>query len=282
MTKPALQNGRRKPEDGLWLGRVLPPVARLVVSAVLLLPLVPLVIWSFAGRWVFPDLVPAEWGLRGWLYLTSPAARVGEAMINSLVVAGATTGIALAIGLPAARVLARSMVPGRRWFELLLLLPVVVPPMAAAMGIQIVFIRLGLSDTLLGVVLVHLIPVLPYVVLTLTGVFANVDPDYEAQARTLGAGRWQVWRRVIVPAVLPGVVVSALFAALISWSQYLLTLLVAGSAVRTLPVILLAFVNSGDYAVAAALSLVFVAPALLAQLLTARYLTGQNAAIARL
>jgi putative spermidine/putrescine transport system permease protein len=261
---------------------VLTHTARLVLSAVLLLPLVPLVIWSFAGRWVFPDLVPAEWALRGWLYLTSPAARVGEAMVNSLVVAGATTGIALMIGLPAARALARGTFPGRRWFERLLLLPVVVPTLAAAMGIQVVIIRLGLNDTLLGVILVHLIPVLPYVVLTLTGVFANVDPDYEAQARTLGAGRWQVWLSVIVPAVLPGVVVSALFAALISWSQYLLTLLVGGGAVRTLPVILLAFVNSGDFAVAAVLSLVFIAPALLAQVLTARYLTGQSAAIARL
>jgi putative spermidine/putrescine transport system permease protein len=89
-------------------------------------------------------------------------------------------------------------------------------------------------------------------------------------------------RRVIVPAVLPGAVVSALFAALISWSQYLLNLLVAGGAVRTLPTILLAFVTGGDYAAAAALSLAFVAPAFLTQALTAGYLTGQSAAIARL
>lgn len=257
-------------------------VLRIALVAGLLVPLVPLVLWSFAGRWVFPDLLPTEWAGRGWAYLASPPARVGEALLNSVVIAAATTLIALLIGLPAARALSRENLPGRRGFELALLLPALVPALAAAMGMQVVIIRLGLTDSLLGVVLVHLIPVLPYVILTMAGVFANYDPDFEAQARTLGAGRWQVWRMVIVPAVLPGVVVSALFAALISWSQYLLTLLVGGGAVRTLPVILLAFVNSGDYAVAAALSLVFIAPALAAQALTARYLTGQGVAVARL
>ncbi len=66
--------------------------------------------------------------------------------------------------------------------------------------------------------------------------------------------------------ILPGIIVAALFAFLISWSQYLLTLLIGGGTVLTLPVLLLAFANSGDYAITAALSLVFIAPAVVALL----------------
>ncbi|MEI2691740.1 MAG: ABC transporter permease subunit [Anaerolineae bacterium] len=67
----------------------------------------------------------------------------------------------------------------------------------------------------------------------------------------LGAGPWRIFWHVTLPAIFPGVVVAALFAFLISWSQYLLTLLIGGGSVITLPVLLLAFANSGDYAITA-------------------------------
>jgi len=130
-----------------------------------------------------------------------------------------------------------------------------------------------------GVILVHMIPVLPYTILILAGIFANYDVDYEHQARVLGAGSWTVFWRVTLPMILPGIIVAALFAFLISWSQYLLTLLIGGGQVLTLPVLLLAFANSGDYAITAALSLVFIAPAVVALLFSARYLTGGHAAL---
>ena len=153
------------------------------------------------------------------------------------------------------------------------------PVIAVAMGIHVAFLRWGLADTLLGVVLVHLIPVMPYMVLTLTSTFANYDLDYEAQARTLGARPWQVWWHITLPTIWPGLMVGSLFAFIISWSQYLLTLLVGGGQVLTLPVLLFAFANSGDNAITAALSLVFIAPALLLFLFTSRYLTGRHAAL---
>ena len=134
---------------------------------------------------------------------------------------------------------------------------------AVAMGIHVAFLRVGLADTKVGVILVHLIPVMPYMVLTLTSVFANYNLDYEGQARTLGARPWQVFIHVTLPAIWPGLMVGCLFAFIISWSQYLLTLLIGGGEVITLPVLLFAFANSGDNAITAALSLVFIAPALL-------------------
>jgi putative spermidine/putrescine transport system permease protein len=249
------------------------------LTAVLLLPLVPLMIWAFSQRWLYPDVLPSEWGLRAWRYILNPNTRVLAALANSLVVALAVTGLSIVVALPAARMLGLARFRGKTLVEFLLLAPTVVPAFAAAMGIQVLFIRYGLADTLIGVILVHLIPVLPYTVLILAGIFANYDVDYEHQARVLGAGSWRIFWHVTLPAILPGVIVAALFAFLISWSQYLLTLLIGGGSVITLPVLLLSFANSGDYAITAALSLVFIAPAIVALLLSTRHLTGHNAAL---
>lgn len=247
------------------------------LTGVLLLPLLPLIIWAFSQRWLFPAPLPSEWGLRAWRYILDPNTRVLDALANSLAVALIATVLALLIAIPAGRVLGLARFRGKTLVEFLILAPTVVPAFAAAMGIQVLFIRYGLADTLAGVALVHLIPVVPYTVLILAGIFANYDLDYEHQARVLGAGSWRIFWHVTLPAIFPGVVVAGLFAFLISWSQYLLTLLIGGGSVITLPVLLLSFANSGDYAITAALSLVFIAPALLALLFSTRHLAGQSA-----
>ena len=92
----------------------------------------------------------------------------------------------------------------------------------------------------------------------------------------LGAGPWQRLRHVTLPAVRPALVVSALFAFLISWSEYILTLLIGGGTVRTLPLLLFAAIGSSDLTAAAALSLVIGLPPLVLVALTARHLTGDR------
>jgi putative spermidine/putrescine transport system permease protein len=102
------------------------------------------------------------------------------------------------------------------------------------------------------------------------GVFANYNPDFEDQARSLGASTRQVVSRVMLPFMFSGVMVAGLFSFLLSWSQYLSTLIIGGGQITTLPVLLFALMGSGDRPVAAAVSLVFVAPALGALIITAR------------
>jgi putative spermidine/putrescine transport system permease protein len=264
--------GARATRLARWLVR-----AGIVVAV--LLPLVPLLIWSLSFRWYFPDPLPSAWSGRAWAYVFSPTSRVLPALGYSGVVGTAVTLLSLLIGLPAGRALGLHQFRGKTAVHFLILAPTIIPPIAVAMGVHVAFIGYGLADTLPGVILVHLIPVLPYVVLILSGVFANYNPDYEAQARVLGASRPQVLRRVTLPTIKPGLIVAALFAFIISWSQYLLTLLIGGGRVITLPLLLFSFANSGDYPITAALSLVFIAPALIFLAFTSRYLGGEEAAM---
>ena len=138
-----------------------------------LLPLLSQVIWSFAGSWFFPALWPQQWGVKAWRYLLSPSSQVGEALLNSTLLACTVVCLAVLIGLPAARVLGLYHFRGKQWITWLITAPLFVPTLVVIMGIHILFIRYNLADTFLGVVLVHLIPALPYFILVMSSVFAN-------------------------------------------------------------------------------------------------------------
>jgi putative spermidine/putrescine transport system permease protein len=161
---------------------------------------------------------------------------------------------------------------GRQLAWLLLFLPTVIPPLAIGMGLNILFLRIGLAGTILGVVLAHIIPTLPYSILTLSGAFARFDENYEFQALALGASPWQVFLKVTLRMMAPSLVVATLFAFLISWSQYLLTLLIGGGQIITLPILLFSAASGGNPSTIAILSLLFIAPPIVVIAATARQL----------
>lgn len=258
-----------------WLTRAV--VLGVIVSVTV--PIAVLLVWSFAFRWSFPDVIPEQWGLDAWSYTFGTSSQVGEGLWNSLVVGLIVTALAIVIGLPAGRALGQYRFRGKGAIEGLLLLPIVVPVIVAPMGIHVIFIRLGLTGTHLGVSLIHLIPAVSYFVLIMASVFANYATELEETARTLGAGRIQVFFRITLPSIGPGLAVAAMFAFLVSWSQYVPTLLIGSGRVITLPLVLFPFITGSDHATAAAVSLVFVAPAILVMLITSRRLAADPAPV---
>lgn len=249
----------------------------LTALTAVLLPFLPLFLWSFTNKWFYPELLPGEFGIRAWSYVFGTAGgQILEGLFHSFSIALTTTLIALLIGLPAGRALGLYDFAGKRLVALLLILPVVVPPLSVAMGLHLWFIRLGLAETYAGVVLVHLTFCLPYATFVMWGVFSDYSPAFEQQARSLGANRRQVALQVMLPMILPGIWTAALFSFLLSWSQYLSSLIIGGGKMLTLPILLFSLMDSGDRPVAAAVSLVFIGPALLVLLTSARYLGRQG------
>ncbi len=250
----------------------------LAVAALLVaLPFLPLFLWSFAGEWRFPALLPTGWSLRGFQALAEPGSRVIEATINSLVVGGAATAASVAVGLPAGMALGRYEFRLKGLVVFFVLLPILVPPLASTMGVHLTFIRLGLADTAFGVFLVHLVPTVPYTTVILASVFAERGVELEEAARTLGATPWQAFLRVTLPGVAPGVAVAALFAFLVSWSQYILTVLIGGGNVITLPMLLFSAARGSDPVLTSVLALIFVLPAILALVAALRFLKAGDA-----
>jgi putative spermidine/putrescine transport system permease protein len=190
------------------------------------------------------------------------ASGAGEAVVNSLTVGLAATAVALVIAWPAARAIGERRLRRPGPVRVLLGMPLIVPPLATGTGLAEWFIRLGLADTLAGLTLAHLVPVVPYVVLILASAFTEDVRALEEVAAVHGAGPGRRLATVTLPAVAPALAVAALLGFLVSWSQYGLSLAVGGG-IPMLPLLLVPFVDS-DPQVAAVLGLVFLGPALLA------------------
>lgn len=248
-------------------GTVRARVATVAVAAYVL-PLAVLVVRAGADVWRAPAVVPQRWGGRAIDYVASGPAGTLRALTTSAVVALVTVAVATVIAWPAARTIGERGIRRSGWVVVLLALPLLVPEFATGTGLASWLIRLGLADTRTGLVLAHLVYVLPYVVLVLAPAFGPAVRALEEAADSLGAGRWQrVWH-VTLPAVRAPLATAVLLGALVSLSQYGTSLAVGGGR-PTLPLILVPFVQT-DPQVAAALALVFLVPAVGALALAVR------------
>ena len=241
------------------------PIFNLILAAAglcILLPMALLLVGSAAARWPWPDLLPEEYSLRTVRELlfgtASLPALVGSSTLLALVVAVLGT----AVGLLTARATELYDIPGKSLVRFGTFLPLLVPGTVFAMGIQITLIRLGLADTAAGVVLVHTIVAMPYCITILTDVTRAVGVKYEEQAAVLGAGPVRAFFQASLPALLPGVLSSMSMGFILSSSQYFTTLMVGGGRVRTLALVLVPYIQSGDRSLSAIYSVAFAGSAL--------------------
>jgi putative spermidine/putrescine transport system permease protein len=152
--------------------------------------------------------------------------------------------------------------PGKKLVSMASFLPLLVPGTVFAMGIQITLIKLGLSDTLTGVVIVHLIAAVPYCITIMTDVTRAVGDKFEQQAMVLGAGPLRAFFEGTLPSLLPGILASMSMGFVLSYSQYFTTLMVGGGRVKTIALVLVPYIQSGDRALSSVYCVAFVASAL--------------------
>lgn len=238
------------------------PALVVVVALAALVPVLTLLVRAAADEWRSPRVLPQRLGTRGVEAAFADASGAREAILNSVMVGVAATAIAIVIAWPAARAIGERRLARTGPVWVLLGLPVLVPPYATGSGLTEWFIRLGIADTQAGLVIAHLVPVLPYVVLILAGGFSPEVRDLEEAAAVHGVGQIRRVAFVTLPAIAPVLAVAALLGFLVSWSQYGLSLAVGGG-IPMLPLLLVPFVAS-DPQVAAVLALVFLAPAVTA------------------
>jgi trehalose transport system permease protein len=239
-----------------------------------LFPLYLLVMVSVApGHAIFgerPDLWVSEPTLRFWGRVIE-RGDLWAPLAKSLVVACATTALALAIAAPGAYVVARLSAGLRYGLVLGLLATRMFPEFAIGVSVATHFARLGLVDTALGLVLAHLITALPFVAWILVGTFEGIPRDLEEAASVDGASRLVTLGRVIFPAAAPGIAVAALFVWLGSWNDFLYARLLTTSE-NTLPLQVFQAIDRGARQQMAAVATVLVVPIFLVVALLQRHL----------
>ncbi|MFN2398161.1 MAG: ABC transporter permease [Gemmatimonadaceae bacterium] len=221
-------------------------------------PLVMLAIWATSGQWLFPALLPATLTLDGWR--NPGASALGHALGTSGALAVTTGVVGCALALPVGRALSRLSGWRRHAAAAAVFLPVAAPPLALGTGLQVVALSAGLGGTAAGVLLAHLVPTVGYLSLYFLGTFTLFDAHAEAEARTLGATPWQTWWRVTIPLLRRQIGEAMAIGFLISWTQFALTLVVGGGAVRALPLEVFAMVRAGQDRAAAIGALLLILP----------------------
>jgi len=226
------------------------------------LPMGLVLLWSITERWPWPGLLPESYSLRTVKELLFGSAKLPQLLCSSIFLALTVALLGTAIGILTARATELYHFPGKKLVHLASFLPLLVPGTVFAMGIQITLIRLGLSDTITGVVIVHLIAAVPYCITIMTDVTRAVGDKLEQQAMVLGADPLRAFFQVTVPSLLPGILSSMSMGFILSYSQYFTTLMVGGGRIKTIALVLVPYIQSGDRALSAVYSVAFVGSAL--------------------
>ena len=196
-------------------------------------------------------------------------------IVNSLIVAGISTLVVLAVGTLAAYSLSR--LKWARWVSGLFLgwtmLFNTIPVLTVVGPWYLMFQQIGLYDTLLGLILTHIAINLPMTVWLMMTFFNDIPPDLEEAARVDGATQAQAFRRVILPLVVPGLIASGVLAFVFSWNEFSVALNLTSRGTATVPVGIANFaeqyeVQNGNMAAAAVLSTI---PALILMMFGQRF-----------
>lgn len=167
------------------------------------------------------------------------------ALQHSLTIALIATGLSVAFGTLLAYGASRyGLLSERRMFNLLMLR--MIPPIVVAAPLTLYYSALHLLDSVTGLVIVYVITTLPYSVWMTKSFIDEIPLEVEQAAAILGASRWRTIWEVVVPLVRSGVVATFMFVLILTWSEYLMALILTKTEVVTLPVQLAKYEGSSE------------------------------------
>ena len=236
-------------------------------------PLLWLGVRAFAGNWTFPNLLPDDWTLRWWQVVVNDGA-LGIAVQNSLFFAPLTVLVSAIICLPAAYAFARFDFPGRRFFLISLFATNAFPKMGLFVTLAALFYALNLMNTILGILVVHVLGTVVFMTWIPAAAFAAVPRNLEEAARDAGASKLRVFASVTLPMALPGIIVAAVMSFLASFDEAQGTYLVGAPAFMTMPTQMYSLVLNYPTQVAAVFSILLAIPSVALMLAAHKHILG--------
>ncbi len=222
------------------------------------LPVVVLILSALSSSWAFPEIVPASFDLRSLRYLAQHHRDIGLSLLSSCLYSFGAVVLTFAMTILPAKLFARTAFRGKSLLEGLFLAPALIPPMAFALGAHYIFLRVGIADTMAGVILILAMISYPYMLRALTAGYQAYGEQFELCARNLGASSWRTLLVVELPLLLPALIAGATIVFLVAFSEYFLVFLIGGGTVPSYSGYIFPLLNSSDKSVASLLTLVFL------------------------
>ncbi|QOZ44666.1 carbohydrate ABC transporter permease [Bradyrhizobium sp. CCBAU 53340] len=195
------------------------------------------------------------------------------AILNSLIVAGVSSGIAIVLGTLCAYSLARFGTGGEN-LAMWIISQRMIPPIAVVFPIFLIYVYFGLVDGYFGLILLYTAFNLPYVIWMMRGYIVDVPLELEESALVDGLNRWEVIWKVVFPMVRPGLMATSVFTFVFAWNDFLFALVLTRTEVITFPVMLTHYFGgqSNFWAKIAAMSVLGTLPIFIAVSVMQRYL----------
>ena len=195
-------------------------------------------------------------------------------LINSLVIAICTTGLALVLGIPAAFALARFEFRGKKDLWFWFITNRMVSPIVLALPFFLIARNLGMLDKHITLILIYLTFNLPIVIWIVTDQFRSLPYDLDEAARLEGASQYRIMRSILLPLAMPGVAVSAIFSFIFSWNELMFGLILTRTEAKTAPAMAVSFMEGYNlpYGKIMATSTLIVIPVLIFALIASKHL----------
>jgi len=201
----------------------------LVTLIFLLWPIVIVVIISFSND-QYLRFPPSGYSFRWYENFLSTDPTWLAATVRSFIAASLTAVVSVLLAVPTALASVRSRFRGKGWIELMLLAPLLISPMISTIALYLWVAPLGFVGTIAGLVVGHVVLALPYAVLNISISVKALDARLEQAAASLGASDWQVFRRVTLPLLAPGIIAAGFFSFLTSFDDVIVSMFMSGNA----------------------------------------------------
>ncbi|MCZ8516639.1 ABC transporter permease subunit [Paenibacillus filicis] len=258
---------------GLGPRKIIEFIVLVVFIIFFLGPLLNLAILAFTGTWNYPDVLPHQWSLKWWTFVFQQED-IAKSIGLSFLIASIVTGLSIVLCIPAAYAFARIRFPLSRFFLFSFLLTHAFPKMGLYVSIAVLFYKLGLMNTLIGVVLIHIINVLMFMTWIPTAAFRNVHTAQEESARDVGASPFRVFRSITLPMAMPGILVASIFTFLNSLDEAQGTFLVGIPNYKTMPIVMYSIIADYPAYAGAVFSIILTAPTIILLLAAQRFVSA--------
>lgn len=222
-----------------------------------------------------PTVLPSTWTIENY---ASAIGRDGvvPSFINSVVTAVLSTAISLVLALPAAYAVTRFRTRFGRFFIVGALVMRMVPPIVIGVPMIGIFRNLGISDTSFALAIAHATISLPLSIWLMSSFFEAVPEELEEAAKIDGASRLGALWRVVLPVTAGGIAVTAIFAFLASWNEFLFALLLTATRSQTTPIVIANFQTQFglDWGAMTALAVLYSVPVILLALVLQRHIVA--------
>jgi len=208
-------------------------------------PIFMTVLWSLVDPnhpWSFPNILPEKLSWGQWIYVFK-YTNILRALKTSYTLAPCAVLLSFLFSLPTAYVLGRKQIPGKKFFQTVVLLPIIMPGMVVALFLSRVFNTFGLAQNFFGLVLAHTLMGLPYMIRVLTTSFEAIPQDVIDAAENLGANTFVKIKDIFLPMVRPGLLAGMIFAFTTSIEEFNLTFIIGTPTFETIPTILYSFLG---------------------------------------